>query len=306
MAQQLLMYIIELGHHICGDNYVHNEWIKVLLPSPPSTFNLGDITSVRFEFREEVLKISYDELIIRETELMRELLRVGFAKWADDMRAAWKDGKFNNDMQRDVECLAGLQQWGQMYGTLGRLSLSESPKGTPKEGPERYLDYDNAVEAHNDGMIDPVYAMSTSRLSKGIDPTVDAFVPLNRRNSEPAVTQPHDDIPKENSATPSRSQSSRNLVASDATPRRPQSSVLEIKHPDGPVVLSTSSNNAVTQSSVGTIGGHRTSVGRSPLRPRHGRGAVSVDQTIHEESEDEGNEDLIITTGRPRRSTNTG
>lgn len=300
------MYIIELGHHICGNDYVHNESIKILPPSPPSAFDQDNLTSLRFEFREEVTKISYDEVISRETKLMRQLLELGFAKWADDMRTAWKDGRFNSDMQRDVGCMAGLQQWDQRYGAIGRLSLSESPKGTPNAVPERYADYDNAPDGQNDGANNSVNARSASRLSRAIDPTVDAFEPQGRRNSEPAVAHPHDDIPQEDSAMPSRSKSSRDLAAFDTTLRRSQSLALEIKHPDGDVILSPSGNDTVSQSTVGPIGGHRTSVNRSPLKPRHGRGAFSVDQTIHEESEDEENVEIIMTTGRSRRATNAG
>ncbi len=48
------MYIIDLGHKVCGNNYMHSEWIKVLPHTPPSEDDDQNVVSVRFKFKEAV------------------------------------------------------------------------------------------------------------------------------------------------------------------------------------------------------------------------------------------------------------
>lgn len=248
------MYIIELGHDACSNNYAHCQWVQTLPSGPPSDFDQLNVTSVRFKFREEVFHVSYDEIVSCETELMRQMLQVGFTKWQNSMRQAWKDGKFNEEMQRDVNCLASFQQWDQMYGGSSHLSLLESPKGTAiEEDEEGYMT--NQAGADDDNLN--TYDISTPVLSR-IDPTVDPFEPFSRRNSEPVMATLRETIP-----TPVRSESVRDLTYfNPVTPGARQSSALEICRPDGPVVFTPAANSPATQSPVGTIGGHRPNVGR--------------------------------------------
>ena len=295
------MYIIDLGHKVCGNNYMHSEWIKVLPHTPPSEYDDQNVVSVRFKFKEDVFDVSYDEIVSRETELLRQMLQVGFASWTEDMRRAWKGGRFNNDMRRDVDCLAGLQQMEQVYGIMGPLSVSQSPKGTPTA--EGYGEY----AMQNDGTLDSLDVNATPRAFKGIDPTVDPFEPLSRRSSEPNVASSHEDV-----LSPVRSHSYLDISSADSTPRQRQSSAVAIRQPDGTVVSSPLISSLAAQP---PIGGHRGSIGRSP-RTRHARGAFSVGSTIHEENEDDENEEggsergapeeVIMMAGRSRRSSDQG
>ena len=293
------MYIIELGHDACGNNYAHSQWIHTLPSGPPSDFDHQNITSVRFKFKEDVFNVSYDEIVSSETELMRQMLQLGFAKWQTCMRRAWEKGEFNDDMQKDVHCLAILQQWDQVYDGFGQMTLSESPKGTAvKEEEEEGYVMSQAGAGDNNSHV----YNTTSPVVSRIDPTVDAFESYLRRKSEPPVTTPHETI-----TTPVRAESVRDLKSFDPlTPSIRQGSALEIRHPDGPVIFAPKANSPENQSPVGTIGGHRGNVGRSPMRPKHARGAFSVGQTIHEVNEDDGSEEEIMMAGRPRRSTNAG
>jgi hypothetical protein len=302
------MYIIELGHDACGNNYVHSQWIQTLPSGPPSDFDHQNITSVRFKFKEDVFNVSYDEIVSRETELMRQMLQVGFAKWQTCMRQALEKGEFNDDMQKDVHCLASLQQWDQVYGGFSQMTLSESPKGSAvkeeeeeeeeeEEGEEGYV-MSQAGTGDNNSYLYNIISPAVSR----IDPTVDAFETYLRRNSEPSVNTLHETI-----TTPVRAESVRDLKSIDPlTPSSRQSSALEIRHPDGPVIFAPKANIPANQSPIGTIGGHRGNVGRSPIRPNHARSAFSVGQTIHEVNEEDGSEEEIMMAGRPRRSTNAG
>lgn len=291
------MYIINLGHDVCGNDYCHSQWIQTLPYGPPSDFDQQKIISVRFKFREEVFNVSYDEIVRRETDLMRQMLQIGFSKWADNMRQAWKEGKFNDEMQKDVNCLASLQQWDEMYGAIGGTSISESPKGTAVREEEEYM----TDQAGTRGDIVNIYDARTPGPPR-IDPTVEPFEPSTRRKSEPAMATLHEDI-----KTPVRCESVRELSSFEPVSLGAREScAVEIRHPDGPLILTPAANSPAKQSPVGTIGGHRPNFGRSPMRPRHPRGAFSVDQTIHEENEEAGSEEEIIMAGRPRRSTNAG
>jgi hypothetical protein len=291
------MYIIELGHDVCGNNYAHSQWIQTLPSGTPSDFDHQNVTSVRFKFKEDVFNVSYDEIVSRETELMRQMLQFGFAKWQASMRQAWKRGEFNDEMQKDVDCLANLQQWDQVFGGATQFILSESPKGTAikEEEEEAYL-MSQAAAADNNAS----YGHTTTPVLSRIDPTVDAFEPYVRRNSEPPITTPHETI-----TIPILAEGVRDLESFDALPNVRQSSALEIRHPDSPIVSAPKTNSPPKQSPVGTIGGHRVNGERWPKKPNHARGAFSVN-TIHEVDEDGGGEEEIIMTGRPRRSTNAG
>jgi hypothetical protein len=291
------MYLIQLGYEEKGDDYKHSDFIRVESPGPPSNLP-GEpvITTVRFKFGDNVLDLSYQDIVSYETELLREMLEVGFEKWSDDISVEWQKGAFSDEMENDFNCLASLQQL-DLYHGFGQMTLLESGNCTVV-GEEEERDTTIRTRAGDD---DPDVYRASNTMPSRIDPTVEPFQPNVRRNSEPSMTTPHETI-----ITPVRAESVRNSTPASVSPNFRQNSALGVSHPDEPVVFAPVARIAERQSPIGTIGGHRAGVRRSPMRPRHTRAAVSVGQTIPEENEGDGNEEEIMMIGRPRRSTDAG
>lgn len=291
------MYLIQLGYEEKGDDYKHSDFIRVEPPGPPSNLP-GEpvITTVRFKFGDNVLDLSYQDIVSYETELLREMLEAGFAKWEKDMCVLWQQGAFSENMENGFNCLANLQQLDLNHG-FGQMTILESGNGSVV-GEEEERDATIRTRAGDD---DPDVYRASNTMPSRIDPTVEPFQPNVRRNSEPSMTIPHETI-----ITPVRAESVRNSTPASVSPNVRQNSALGFSHPDEPAVFGPVARIAERQSPIGTIGGQRASVRRSPMRPRHTRGTVSISETIPEEHEGNGSEEEIMMVGRPRRSTDAG
>lgn len=289
-----MIYLITLGYHESDGDYIHSDIIEAEVAGPPVNPGERAISAVKFKFTDDVLDLSYVEIVGYEVDLARQMLHVGFEKWQNIIRVAWREGKFGEHMQNDVSSLATLQQMFQLCPGFGQMTLSESPEGTvvgEEEEEERMTTRNRA------GDDDPNFYRASNTTIARIDPTVAPFEPYARRNSEPSMVIPHEDI-----TTPVRAESDRDLTSGSVSPGIREHPTLGIHYPDEPTVFTPVASRSARTSPFGPIGGQRADTRRSPIRPRHTRGSFSVGQTILEEHESD--EEIMMGEGRPRRSTN--